>query len=100
MSTDSLGDRDNDLLQRIRGEYLEMPGLRLTHRQAQRLWALDAAMCRHALDMLVESGFLRRTDDDCFVRKTEGSTVTAGMTRRLTLAGRGNFPSHADVSRR
>ena len=34
-----------DILRRIRGEYLEMPGLRLTSVQAQRLWGLDARTC-------------------------------------------------------
>ena len=31
----------SELLGRIRGEYLEMPGLKLTLAQAQRLWGLD-----------------------------------------------------------
>jgi len=35
----------DDALIRIRGEYLEMPGLRLTTRQAQRLWHFDHARC-------------------------------------------------------
>lgn len=30
-----------DLIVRISAEYLEMPGLRLTLRQALRLWGLD-----------------------------------------------------------
>lgn len=76
MSTDSLVQRDDELLQRIRGEFMEMPGLRLTTRQAQRLWALDNTTCRRALDRLVESGFLRCTDGVHFLRRTEG-TVTA-----------------------
>src|SRR4029079_7758828 len=37
------------LLNRIRGEFLEMPGLRLTCEQAQRLYGLDPALCRRAL---------------------------------------------------
>ena len=31
---------------RIRGEFLEMPGLRLTSAQAARLWHVDAATVR------------------------------------------------------
>jgi hypothetical protein len=46
------------LLLRIRGEFLEMPGLRLTLRQAMRLWHLDAATCEAALRVLVEHQFL------------------------------------------
>ena len=34
-----------DVLRRIQGEYIEMPGLRLTVAQAQRLWGLDRAVC-------------------------------------------------------
>jgi hypothetical protein len=46
------------LLLRIRGEFLEMPGLRLTVRQAMRLWHLDAETCEAALRLLVERRFL------------------------------------------
>jgi hypothetical protein len=46
------------LLLRIRGEFLEMPGLRLTLRQAMRLWHLDAETCEAALRLLVEHRFL------------------------------------------
>ena len=49
------------IVQRVRGEYLEMPGLSLTERQAQRLWHLDPDACRLLLKALVESGFLRQT---------------------------------------
>jgi len=46
------------LLNRIRGEFLEMPGLRLTCEQAQRLYGLDRALCLRALGRLVDAGFL------------------------------------------
>jgi hypothetical protein len=49
------------LLNIVRSEFLEMPGLRLTGRQAQRLWALDVTTCKAILDTLEESRFLRRT---------------------------------------
>ena len=49
------------LLDIVRAEYLEMPGLRLTGRQAQRLWALDGATCDALLDMLESTHFLRRS---------------------------------------
>jgi hypothetical protein len=56
------------LVQRIRGEYLEMPGLCLTDRQAQRLWGLDDESCQAVLGSLVDAGFLLRTGDGLFVR--------------------------------
>lgn len=49
------------LLEIVRGEFLEMPGLRLTRKQAQRLWALDSDTCEAVLDTLEASRFLRHT---------------------------------------
>jgi hypothetical protein len=46
------------LLTRIRGEYLEMPGLRVTFEQAQRLFGVDGTLCKKVLDALVEAKFL------------------------------------------
>ena len=58
----------NDVLQRVQGEYIEMPGLRLTAAQAQRLWGLDRAACDALLGALVDAKFLFRTRDGAFVR--------------------------------
>jgi hypothetical protein len=58
----------NDVLRRVQGEYIEMPGLRLTTAQAQRLWGLDQASCDALLDALVDAKFLFRTRDGAFVR--------------------------------
>ena len=59
--------RENDLLRVIQAEYLEMPGLQLTSRQAQRLWGLDAPTCAAIFDALVTARFLRRTRQDAYV---------------------------------
>lgn len=56
------------IVQRVRGEYLEMPGLSLTERQAQRLWHLEPEACHSLLRALVESGFLRQTPRGGYVR--------------------------------
>ena len=48
-------------LWRIRGEYLEMPGLKLTVPQAARLWHLDQPSIEQLLNVLVADGVLRRT---------------------------------------
>jgi hypothetical protein len=50
------------MLERIRGEFNEMPGLRLTPEQAARLWGLDARSCSEVLRSLVSSSFLRWSD--------------------------------------
>ncbi len=57
-----------DLVQRVRGEYLEMPGLRLTTEQAKRLWSLDLATCRSILETLVDAKFLMRSRDGRYCR--------------------------------
>lgn len=51
------------LVERARGEFLEMPGLRLTIPQAARLWGLDADSCSRIIDALVGSSFLRWSAD-------------------------------------
>ena len=58
----------NDLVRLVRSEYLEMPGLRLTKLQAQRLWGLDAPTCDTVLKTLVSARFLRRTPTDSYAR--------------------------------
>lgn len=54
------------LLARIRGEFSEMPGLRLTFEQACRLWHMDAATCHTVLEALVAERFLYRTREDAY----------------------------------
>ena len=48
----------NTMLKRIRAEYLEMPGLRLTLEQAGRLCGVERTLCRTLLDVLVDEKFL------------------------------------------
>jgi hypothetical protein len=55
------------LLARIRAEYREMPGLRLTLVQACRLWQVDAATCTRVLRALIEEGFLIGRQDGTFI---------------------------------
>jgi hypothetical protein len=54
------------LLSRIRSEFTEMPGLRLSVAQAQRLWNLDRTSCESVLSSLVDANFLRRYADDAY----------------------------------
>jgi hypothetical protein len=67
MSSD-IGDR---MLERVYSEFLEMPGLRLTSRQAQRLWGLDEASCVDLLESLVDARFLSRRGG-IYARLTDG----------------------------
>ena len=49
------------IARRIRAEFREMPGLRLTPAQARRLWGLEVEMCHRVIEALVASDFLRWT---------------------------------------
>ena len=50
-----------NIVRRIRGEFREMPGLRLTPAQAMRLWGLERETCYAIIENLIASAFLRRT---------------------------------------
>jgi hypothetical protein len=50
---------DAGLIERVLGEYREMPGLALSVDQAQRLWGCDAVTCRRIADVLVKRRVLR-----------------------------------------
>lgn len=58
---------DDWRLARIRSEYHEMPGLKLTAAQASRFWNLGPEESRLALDALVEARVLGRTRDNHYV---------------------------------
>lgn len=64
----------DDVVLRVRCEYIEMPGLRLTPAQAQRLWGVDAVATRSVIQTLVEAKFLRQATDGAFVRADSGRT--------------------------
>lgn len=55
------------LLERIRGEFREMPGMKLTIDQACRLWNLKDEQCREAVDALIAESFLLRTPSGAFI---------------------------------
>lgn len=56
------------LLNRIRAEYTELPGLTLTAWQAQRLWGAAGIQCEPVLAALVDASFLTRTKEGAYVR--------------------------------
>ena len=56
------------VLRRVRGEFVEMPGLRLTPAQATRLWGLEWDACHAVINALIDSSFLRRTTSGAIVR--------------------------------
>jgi hypothetical protein len=62
-------------LARIRSEYHEMPGLKLTAAQASRFWNLGPEESRVALDALVEARILWRTSDGHYVLLSDSPAV-------------------------
>ncbi len=72
---------DHDLLRRVHGEYLEMPGLNLTVRQARRLWQLDEETCARLFERLVGAGLLTKTSAGTFIRTTEGAPARQKFAR-------------------
>jgi hypothetical protein len=75
-----------EVLRRVQGEFLEMPGLRLTEPQARRLWGLDSVACEALLDALVDAKFLFRTRDGAFMRFDAVSLMKANLRPRPGVA--------------
>jgi hypothetical protein len=61
-----------DIVNRVCSEFYEMPGLRLTRAQAQRLWGLDEPTTLRVLAELLEVHFLQQTPDGKFLRAADG----------------------------
>ena len=76
----------DDVLRRVKGEFMEMPGLRLTEPQARRLWGLDSASCGALLKTLVETKFLFRTRDGAFMRVEYAAPMRATVRSRKNPA--------------
>ena len=65
---------EREWTQIIRGEFLEIPGLRLTKDQIQQLWGLRADACTRVLEALLSQRFLQLTADGHYVRGSIGGT--------------------------
>jgi hypothetical protein len=76
-------------LQRLRGEFLEMPGLRLTVSQAQRLCGVDPAICKAILEVpLHQAGWVLRPIDGRRVSSI-GASCRSRLSIRATFTGCG-----------
>jgi len=62
-------------IERLRAEFLEMPGLRLNAAQTQRLCGVDRTLCQDVLDALVDVKFLRVNADGTYSRLADGEDV-------------------------
>lgn len=63
-------DGFEQLVCRVRSEYLEWPTLRLSIAQACRLWTTDAGLCRRVLQQLVEEGLVAVSDQGVYSART------------------------------
>jgi hypothetical protein len=63
--------RDNPIVERVRAEYLEMQGLRLTLSQAQRLFGLERTLCETVLHALVQEASLSLKADGTYARRSD-----------------------------
>jgi hypothetical protein len=64
----------DDVLVRLRAEFVEMPGLQLTSAQVQRLCGIESTVCHLALTSLVDAKFLCVKGDGSYARLAEGGT--------------------------
>src|SRR6478672_11668903 len=71
------------LVERIREEYVAMPGLKLTREQACRLWGVGHETCTAALEVLLAEGFLHQTGTGKYVAlpRPGGSAVGVNATQ-------------------
>ena len=60
----------DDLVERIRAEFIEQPGLRLTEAQGCRLWQLDRPTLRQVLGTLTDAAFLSFSADGRYTRRS------------------------------
>ena len=60
-----------EMVQRVRGQFLEMPGLQLTARQIEQLCGVEADVCRAVLNRLVEAKFLRLKRNSTYARPSD-----------------------------
>ena len=61
---------DSTVVQRVRAEFEEMPGMTLTVPQASRLFGLDEEVCRTVVEQLVSLDYLRKTESGAVTRAT------------------------------
>jgi hypothetical protein len=62
-------------MERVRAEFVEMPGMRLTAQQVQRLCGIEPALCATVLAALVAAKFLLIAPDGKDARSSESDAT-------------------------
>ena len=78
---------EREWAQIIRGEFLEIPGLRLTSDQVQTLWGLHRDVCAAVLEDLLHQRFLQLTADGHYVRNRSSAGARDAASQRRPLHG-------------
>jgi Fic family protein len=94
MTTPRRATPEEQIESRVLGEFLEMPGLRLSFEQARRLWGLDEATCARVLDALVARGFLTRDAKGAYGRPTDQWPMASLRMARANIARQRKADSH------
>jgi len=76
---------------RIRAEFTEMPGMRLTSEQVERLSGISNSVCKLVLDDLVRAGFLS-DGNGTYARLSGLDRVTRGVSRAESSASASGTP--------
>jgi len=76
------------LVERIREEYMSMPGLKLTREQACRLWGVGHDTCEAALGALLAEGFLHETGTGKYVAlpRPSGASIAIDAARAASTS--------------
>jgi hypothetical protein len=78
----------DDVLDRLRAEYLEMPGLQLTREQVERLCGIERVLCQLVLDRLVNERFLCVKSSGHYARPPDGE-IARPRTAKVDLRPEG-----------
>ena len=79
-----------DVLNRLRAEFLEMPGLRLKFDQVQRLCGVERTICQMVLDLLVDEEFI------IHIPRRQTLEPTSVPRRLRDAAGKGRLVFHRE----
>ena len=81
------------VIERLRAEFMEMPGLRLTSKQVQRLCGVEPRVCDVVLSALVDEKFLCAKSDGAYARLSDGD-----LLRRRVAKPALHLTAHAKAS--
>jgi hypothetical protein len=80
--------------ERVRAEFLDMPGMHLTPEQVERLSGVECATCKVVLDDLLRSGFLCIAADGSYCRVSDTSTSHSRPVGAEAAAAERQRPEH------